>query len=56
MGQDNAGELDRTPFAENPHYAIATGIDNNGNIIVQDPETVNLIKYIKQMISYLNLL
>ena len=39
MGQDNAGESDRTPFAENPHYVTATGIDNNGNIIVQDPET-----------------
>ncbi len=22
MGQDNAGESDRTPFAENPHYVV----------------------------------
>lgn len=39
MGQDSSGESDRTPYAENPHYVTATGIDNNGNIIVQDPET-----------------
>ena len=27
MGQDTAGESNRTPFAENPHYVTATGID-----------------------------
>lgn len=39
MGQDTAGESNKTPFAENPHYVTATGIDANGNVIVQDPET-----------------
>lgn len=39
MGQDTAGESNRTPFAENPHYVTATGIDANGNVVVQDPET-----------------
>ena len=39
MGQDTAGESDKTPYAENPHYVTATGLDHNGNIIVQDPET-----------------
>lgn len=39
MGKDSAGESNRTPFAENPHYVTATGLDANGNIIVQDPES-----------------
>lgn len=39
MGKDSAGETSRTPYAENPHYITATGIDKKGNIIIQDPES-----------------
>ena len=39
MGKDPNGESNNSPFAENPHYVTATGLDENGNIIVQDPET-----------------
>ena len=39
MGKDGRGETKYTPFAENPHYVTATGLDNNGNIIIQDPES-----------------
>ena len=39
MGQDSNGESNRTPYAENPHYVTATGIDSRGNVIVQDPES-----------------
>lgn len=39
MGKDSNGESNNSPFAENPHYVTATGLDENGNIIVQDPET-----------------
>ena len=39
MGKDGRGETKQNPYAENPHYVTATGIDNKGNIIVQDPES-----------------
>ena len=39
MGTDSAGESSRTPYAENPHYVTATGLDGRGNMIVQDPES-----------------
>lgn len=39
MGKDGRGTNPNNPFAENPHYVTATGMDNNGNIVVQDPES-----------------
>ena len=39
MGQNNAGETDKDPYAENPHYVTATNIDDKGNVTVQDPES-----------------
>ena len=39
MGKDGRGETKYTPFAENPHYVTATGLDDNGNIVIQDPES-----------------
>lgn len=29
---------DKSPFGPNPHYVLATGLDKNGNIIINDPE------------------
>ena len=39
MGQDDHGENGSNPYGENPHYVTATGLDSDGNIIVQDPES-----------------
>lgn len=39
MGKDINGESSKSPYAENPHYVTATGIDNKGNITIQDPES-----------------
>ena len=39
MGKDDKGESPETPYGENPHYVTATGVDNQGNIIIQDPES-----------------
>ena len=53
MGEDDRGETESTPFAENPHYVTATGIDSNGNIEIQDPEsyTPNKIYKAKDVLS-----
>lgn len=39
MGKDDKGETPETPYGENPHYVTATGVDNQGNITIQDPES-----------------
>lgn len=39
MGKDDKGESSETPYGENPHYVTATGVDNKGNITIQDPES-----------------
>lgn len=39
MGKDDKGESPETPYGENPHYVTATGVDNQGNITIQDPES-----------------
>ena len=39
LGQDSANTSKKnSPFGKNPHYVLATGLDSNGNIIVNDPE------------------
>lgn len=47
MGKDPSGETSRTPYAENPHYVTATGLDSKGNIIIQDPESMTPNKIYK---------
>ena len=37
LGQDGSN-APGVPFGTNPHFITATGIDKNGNIIVQDPD------------------
>lgn len=37
MGTDRRG--DNTPYGPNPHYVVGKGLDRNGNIIVDDPES-----------------
>lgn len=39
MGKDPNG--DNTPYGPNPHYVVAKGLDNNGNMIIDDPESTN---------------
>lgn len=39
LGQDSQNKSKKdSPFGKNPHYILATGLDNNGNIVVNDPE------------------
>lgn len=38
MGKDTS-KGSSTPFGPNPHYVVGTGIDRNGNMIIQDPES-----------------
>ena len=47
MGQNNIGETDKDPFAENPHYVTAQGIDKDGYVTIKDPESYNPIKKYK---------
>ena len=45
MGQSNKIDTD-TPYGTGPHYVTATGMDNKGNMIIQDPQNPrNNIKY-----------
>ena len=39
MGKDNNGVSTRNPYGTGPHYVTATGLDSNGNIIIQDPQS-----------------
>ena len=40
LGKDASNtSKDNSPFGPNSHYVVATGIDKNGNIIVNDPES-----------------
>ena len=47
MGQNDAGETDKDPYAENPHYVTATGLDKDGNVIIKDPESYQPVKTYK---------
>jgi cell wall-associated NlpC family hydrolase len=39
LGQDAKNtSKKKSPFGKDPHYVLATGVDENGNIIVNDPE------------------
>ena len=47
LGKDNNNGAG-SPYGSNPHYITATGIDANGNIIVEDPGIAqNTVKYSK---------
>jgi hypothetical protein len=39
MGSDSNGVSANTPYGYNPHYVTATGLDSNGHVIIQDPES-----------------
>ena len=42
MGQDPYNtSKDRSPFGPNNHYVVANGMDRNGNIIINDPESMS---------------
>lgn len=47
MGKDSNGVSARTPYGRTPHYVTATGVDANGHVIIQDPES----KYDNQLYS-----
>ena len=40
LGRDaNNTSKDASPFGPNNHYVVATGLDKNGNLIINDPES-----------------
>ena len=39
MGKDPNGVSNSTPFGAGSHYVTATGVDNKGRVIIQDPES-----------------
>ena len=47
MGTDPKGVSSSTPYGRYPHYVTATGVDENGHVIIQDPES----KYDNQLYS-----
>ena len=47
MGTDPNGVSSSTPYGSNPHYVTATGTDDKGRVIIQDPES----KYDDQLYS-----
>ena len=46
LGQDasNTSKVN-SPFGPNPHYVLGRGLDNQGNVIVEDPEMNKPTKY-----------
>ena len=39
LGQDSSNtSKKKSPFGKNPHYVLATGLDSQGNVIINDPE------------------
>ena len=46
MGTDES-ESGYTPFGNNPHYVLASGIDNKGNIKIENPESPSSSEYYK---------
>jgi hypothetical protein len=47
MGKDNKGVNSNNPYGQYNHYVVGTGIDNSGNITIQDPESTTPNKIYK---------
>ena len=56
LGQNkNNNSKANSPFGPNNHYVLATGLDNDGNVIVNDPEMDRPTVYNKDIINDANL-
>lgn len=53
LGQDSGNTSKKnSPFGKDPHYVLATGLDSNGNVIINDPEaTRGGIKYKRSILD-----
>lgn len=52
MGQDSFNtSKDRSPYGPGAHYVLASGLDENGNIIVKDPEQNSEAVYNKNILN-----
>lgn len=52
LGRDaNNQSKKNSPFGPNGHYVVATGIDRNGNIIINDPESNQPRVYDKKILT-----
>ena len=56
LGRDpKNNSKDRSPFGPGNHYVVATGLDRNGNIIVNDPEANGPRVYDRSILSNTNI-
>ena len=52
LGQDkNNTSKSNSPFGPNPHYVVARGTDNNGNVVVDDPELNGTALYKRDILN-----
>ena len=52
--KDNKSKIN-SPFGPNNHYVLATGLDNNGNLLVNDPELNQPVVYDSKILDNTNL-
>lgn len=55
LGRDtNNTSKDASPFGPNNHYVVATGLDKNGNLIINDPESDAPKTYSANILKFIN--
>lgn len=55
LGRDtNNTSKDASPFGPNNHYVVATGLDKNGNLIINDPESDSPKTYSTNILKSIN--
>ena len=56
LGKDkNNTSKENSPFGPNGHYVVATGLDKNGNIVINDPESTQPRVYNKNILKNANI-
>ena len=56
LGKDpNNTSKDSSPFGPNGHYVVATGLDKNGNLIINDPESDAPKTYSSNILKSINM-
>lgn len=52
LGQDSSNtSKEKSPFGPRPHYVVASGMDKNGNVVVNDPEESGPTLYSKNILK-----
>lgn len=56
LGKDkNNTSKENSPFGPNGHYVLATGLDKNGNIVINDPESTQPRVYSRDILNKANI-